>query len=457
VSRDHLSHPTDSVTEIRDNTIIFGMKRVTTVFLALDHNNINSSTRNLIRLVVLRCIGLLIFILMIVIAIFGIDISLPIIPIAIILILIFFWNMYTWWRSHHVTVISDWEFFSQLTIDVFAISAVLYFTGGATNPFAWFFLLPLMIAAILLSPRFVWSITALTIISYSLLLQYHIPLVTLEMSHGSFMQHIVGMWFGFILSAVLVAYFVTSMANTLRQQEQSLFHVREQTLRDEQVVALGALAAGAAHELGTPLATIAILADELQSDYFEKYNSDLQTKLGIISSQVVRCKDAISVLSASSGEIRAESGKITLVADYLQQFILTWKQHRPNSNCIFTFQGENSQHIIAEKMLDQSLCNILDNATDVSPEHVEMNVQWDNDSLIIIINDHGPGLCFKANEALGKSRFSNKQHGLGVGLLLAHSVIERLQGEISFNNNSFGGLSIQIVLPILMTTINSGK
>jgi two-component system sensor histidine kinase RegB len=419
------------------------------MFSFFHDNKLNPFAKNLSHLVVLRFIGLLIQVLIISIAIQWFQIPLKLAPIIIILVVILIWNLYSLWRSSQISLISNFEFFMQLVFDVLSISAILYFAGGATNPFSWFFLLPVMIAATILPTKYVWSVAGLTIISYSVLLFYYIPLTNQDMTHGSFVQHIWGMWFGFILSSVLVAYFITGMAKTLRQRERDLSETREQKLRDEQVIAMGTLAAGAAHDLGTPLATIAILSHELQREHPADSNVDLHLKLSIIASQVMRCKEAISILSTSSGEIRAESGKLVSIRDYLHELTNNWKRKRSNIKCIFKVNGERSQQIISEKMLDQSLCNILDNAADVSPDCVEMIARWDDGFLEIEVNDRGPGLNAQANETAGKKIYSNKQHGLGVGLLLAYSVIERLQGKISFSNRPQGGLSIKIILPII--------
>ena len=150
------------------------------------------------------------------------------------------------------------------------------------------------------------------------------------MHHEGFEQHVFGMWFGFVLSAGLISYFVVGMANTLRERDRKLAEAREQALRDERLVALGTLAAGAAHELGTPLGTMAILTRELRDDYPITQFNDLHSKLSILRDQVDRCKEALSVISASTGEARAESGHPMAVDCYLREMIDQWSNQRPD-------------------------------------------------------------------------------------------------------------------------------
>ena len=164
--------------------------------------------------------------------------------------------------------VSSVEFFAQLMVDVFALTALLYFSGGSTNPFISLYLLPLTIAAAALPWAYTWVMAAITISCYTLLLFYYVPLPHDHEEHNSeFNLHVSGMWLAFVLSTVLIAWFVVKMGISIRERDKDLASAREQALRNEQLIALGTLAAGAAHELGTPLATMAIVSGELQDEY----------------------------------------------------------------------------------------------------------------------------------------------------------------------------------------------
>jgi two-component system sensor histidine kinase RegB len=152
------------------------------------------------------------------------------------------------------------KLFLELLADVAALTALLYLSGGSTNPFVSLYLLPLIIAATALTARYAWAMAGLTIACYSALMFFYLPLGHgHEMHSSAFNLHVLGMWANFLVSAVLIASFVATMSASIRGRDRELAIARARALRDEQVVALGTFAAGAAHELGTPLSTIAVL------------------------------------------------------------------------------------------------------------------------------------------------------------------------------------------------------
>jgi two-component system sensor histidine kinase RegB len=264
------------------------------------------------------------------------------------------------------------------------------------------------------------------------------------------------MWFGFVFSAGLVAFFVVELARALRRQERKLAEARENALRDERVVALGTLAASAAHDMGTPLGTIAIIAHELACDYPPHRLPDLHEKLDIMQQQVNRCKEALSLMSASAGEMRAESGKIMLVTDYLDNVINQWRTHKACAKLSLIIDPliETEARIIAERTLTHSLINILNNAAEASPadKGVEFHATWNMQQAVIKIRDFGQGLPNDVMKHIGKQPVvSKKQRGLGVGLFLTYSTISRMGGKINFYNHDGGGACVEITLPLLFT------
>ncbi len=422
-----------------------------------------STQHNLRRIAGLRTISISMQLLLIGIGQLWLGLPLPILPLALILLAHSLWNLFTWWRARQPRPVSDGEFFFQLVTDALTFSVLLYCTGGATNPFAWFYLLPLMIAATVLPTAYVWAMAGLTVACYSLLMFFYIPLQPADtmphMQHDSgFTQHVFGMWFGFVLSAVLVSYFVTNMARTLRDRDRVLAEAREQALRDERLVALGTLAAGAAHELGTPLGTIALVVDDLLLDLGHnsvtikptQRDSEQAAQLQLIREQIDRCKDALSVISASAGKQRADEGQLLPVDRYLRQLTQQWQVERPGVSFTPQLKGpQPAPSMLADRALTQALTNILNNAADVSPDSVELQASWDAQSLDIHILDRGPGISEAAVSAAGKTPFSSKKQGLGVGLFLAHAVVERLGGHISHRWRETGGTCTCINLPLI--------
>jgi two-component system sensor histidine kinase RegB len=384
------------------------------------------------------------------VTVWGLGLPLPLGPLWAIIGSLAAVNLLTWLRLRSAKVVSNAEFFLQLTMDVLALTALLYLTGGATNPFAWLFLLPLIIAAGTLPKAHTWAMAVLTTLCYSGLMVAYVPFPYPKLAHDSgFGLHVVGMWIGFVLCAGLVAYFVVGMADALRRRDRSLARAREQALRDERVVALGTLAAGAAHELGTPLSTVSMLAAELEEDYSGARFGDLHAKLGVLSAQVKRCRQALSVISASAGEPRLEGGCGVLVDDYLEQLVNEWHQARPGVDLRYRFRGDGSAPwILAERTLSQAILNILDNAADASPQFVELKGTWDHERLVIEVGDQGDGINAELGAHNGQRPFTTKPGGLGLGLFLAHAAIGRFGGQVTLTNRSEGGALTRVTLPL---------
>jgi two-component system sensor histidine kinase RegB len=407
-----------------------------------------SSARNLKRLFLLRNLMITGVLLAVLVMYFVAGLALPLGPLLLIISCLVLVNLWTWRRIRSQVHIHDEEFFIQLTIDVLALTGVLYFTGGATNPFAWIFLIPLIIAATVLSTKATWLMAALTTTCYSSLMFFYRPLSSGAHMHAddNFAQHVFGMWFGFVLSAALIAWFVVGMANTLRKRDQMLAEAREQALRDQQLVALGTLATGAAHELGTPLATMAVVTRELER---ADVSESMKRKLHILRDQIGRCKQALSVISASAGEARAESGSLIQVDVFLKTVIDEWRSQRLEADVEMQLtDGPSSAHIVDEHTLHQSLINILNNAADVSPDPLLFRGRWDQDQLEIDILDRGPGLHPTTVANLGQQKASHKEYGMGLGLFLTHATIQRLGGNIALFDREGGGTCTRIRLPL---------
>lgn len=442
-----------------------------------------SARQNLKWLFILRNLMIISEAGLIFISIYGLNIRLPQEQLWLVILSIAAVNLYTWMRLQTEDPVTELEIFSQLAIDVFGIASLLYLTGGASNPIIWMFLLPLIITAIMLPQSYAWYMVILTTSMYTILIGYNIPLPSIEphmpnpdlmpmdmagydslqkmhaMSDKHYFNlHMFGMWFGFVFSAGLVAFFVVELAKTLRDQERYLAEARENALRDERVVSLGTLAASAAHDMGTPLGTIAIVAHELEQEYPIHRFPDLHDKVLIMQEQIDRCKAALSVMSASAGEMRAESGRVMPLTEYIDGVLNQWRTHKPGVklNLFVNPYVAADAKIIAERTLTHSIVNILNNAAEASPPElgIEFHASWDMNHAHIKIRDYGPGLPPELVGSAGKQPVISKKHGLGVGLFLTYSTINRLGGKIYFYNLESGGACVEITLPLLNTENN---
>ncbi len=410
--------------------------------------------RNYYRLFMLRNAEILCVGLGIVIAMAFFELDLPLHKLLIILALIAGLNLYTWLRLRTGSVFGNPEIFVLMLLDVAVLSAVFFYTGGASNPFVWFYLLPLMIAATILPRWYTWVMAAITVLCYSALFLVSSPGMPEHVHHGEgsgFQMHVFGMWLGFVMSAGFVAVIIVGMAHSLRERDKKLAEAREKALRDERLVELGTLAAGTAHELGTPLGTMAILVSELEQECTDSTDDPLAHRLGILHRQIDRCKQALSTLASAAGAQRAESGHAMAVQDYLDEIVGEWQAQRPGTRLqLETGPADQAGRIIAERTLSQALINILNNAADASPESVTLQAHWNARELVLDISDRGPGLSDEIHSQLGRQPVTTKREGLGVGLYLAHATLQRLGGELLIRNRDDGsGTTLTITLPLL--------
>jgi len=406
------------------------------------------------------------------ISVFALHVAIPHKSLSLVIIALGSFNLYTWFRLRYTIPVTELEIFAHLAIDVISLALILYLTGGASNPIIWLFLLPLIITAITLPQIYTWYMMLLTTSLYTLLIVYNIPLPKIgeetftfnpqgekfitppfNSSAAFFSTKVFGMWIGFIFCASLVAYFVVSMAKTLRERERKLSEARENALRDERVIALGTLAASAAHDMGTPLGTMAIITHEIKQEQQGQNDTDLFEKMQLIQEQINRCKKALSVMSASGGEMRAESGKIMEISTYLDELLTVWRSQQPSIKLNLMITPDHSQtcQIIADRTLIHSIINILNNAArETNPIHgIDFIAKWDSQWLNLKIKDYGAGFKPEILAKVGKEPISTENQGLGVGLFLTYASINRLGGDIDIYNVPNGGACTEMTLPLI--------
>ncbi|MBL8496708.1 sensor histidine kinase [Nitrosomonas sp. JL21] len=408
-------------------------------------------SKNLQRLFWLRNIAIVAQCTLLSLAYWTIDIVIPWTELITVVTVLSFINLLTWMRLYRKWPVSHIEFFLQLLIDVLALSSLLYFSGGSTNPFISLYLLPLTIAAATLPWRYTWVMAIITIACYTLLLFNYVPLPHDHSNHLiEFALHVSGMWLAFVLSTVIIAWFVVKMSSSIRERDQDLAKAREHALRNEQIIALGTLAAGAAHELGTPLSTMAVVTRELQQEYVQ--DSEFQNNIRILRDQISHCKQTLTQLLAKAGQNRAEHGSELPVDEFLAQILDKWKLIRPSVR--FTYQSSDTlpiPNIMDNQLLSQSILNLLNNAADASSKCIEIKSNWDNQTLHLEIIDDGEGLSAEAMQRVGEAFFSSKKpgQGFGIGLFLANANIERFGGSVRLFNLETGGACTQVILPLI--------
>lgn len=408
--------------------------------------SLDAGARNLRRLFILRWIALAATAGVIALAQRIAGIELPVLALGVVLGCDAVLNAWTGWRLRSARAVGEPELFLQLLADVAVLTGVLYFSGGWSNSFVTLFLLPLMIAATLLPARYAWAMAAVTFGCYTLLGFFFVPLPHIHHGESEFGLHVIGMWVSFALSAGVIAYFVVRMAESLRNRDRELAAARESALRDSQVLAMATLAAGAAHQLGTPLATMAVLVRELES---AAHDPALVEDLRLLRTQIDHCKRILSDIAASAGEQRAEGGTTQPLDEYLARAIEGWQALRPGVTVRWAWNGpQPAPRVVSELTLGQSLVSLLDNAADASPEGIEMVGSWTPRSLSLEIRDRGAGVAPEVARNAGRTAISTKPDGHGVGLLIATAAIERFGGTVTLANRAGGGACTRLELPL---------
>ncbi len=405
---------------------------------------IHPSRQNLLRLCVIRSI--------VIIGLLAITfwfhyygtIPFPVLPLFSILSVMVVFNVLILFRLRFNMSVSEKEFFANLLLDIFFLTLVLYFTGGSTNPLVSYYLIPLIISAAILRPAHTWFIAFLSIGFYTLLLFYYQPLALFTMTGHNAMTnaHFLGMWVNFGFSALLISWFVVRMAAALRLQSQTIALNREAGLRDEQIISVASIAAGTAHELRTPLATMALTVDEIKFDCPE-----LDEEMAVLAGQIARCDEVLQNLVSTTTE--DSQMVVTGVGVLLKNLLEKWSLARPEVKLKTIIPEPEAQlEIRYDQSLEYALMSLLNNAADASPDFVSMQVSSSPGWLSITIEDHGPGIPAEIADSLGRTSISRKHGGLGLGVLLGQASIERMGGEVKMGKMKKSGTLLEIRFPL---------
>lgn len=376
-----------------------------------------------------------------------IGVQLPWLAMSATLLLLAALNAFTVFRLRQSEVVHPPEILMHLLADLAGLAVLLLYTGGWTNPFVSLLLLPVVMAALLLPAPLAWLTGTLAVLAYTLVAYINLPLVLPP--EKAFYLHVSGMWFNFAASVVVVVFMVLKLRSRLSDRERELAAFREDNLRNEQLVAVALTAAGAAHELGTPLNTLSILNESLLAAADDKTREDLE----LMRTQIERCRELLKDLSRTA---QAAPAVGPIAADrYLQQLSEEWRLLRPAAQVQTLWSGTQAAvPILPPANLDQSLINLFNNAADAAPGLVRIEGSVTDGGLRIDILDSGPGPA-PALRAMAEPGRSSKG-GLGLGLFLSNASIENLGGHVTLSEREGGGTCVSVWLPLRSLQVASG-
>lgn len=344
--------------------------------------------------------------------------------------------------------VTEFEFAIQLGFDLLLHSLLLYYTGGSTNPFVAYYLVPLTIAAATLPWIYSLVLSGLALTGYTALLIWYEPLHIDGQQYSALLisMHLFGMWLNFALSAAFITFFVSRMAQAVRDQKEQQAGHREEALRDQQLLAIASQAAGAAHELGTPLSTMSVLLGELRQEYSDQHS--LQDDLALLQEQVRLCKGILQSLVLAAEADRRQQVQEQSLLEWFEDCINRWHLMRPEATYAYEYSGTGRMPAIRPPAeLGQSLLNLLNNATDACADDLTIHLGWDRQWVCISIRDQGAGVPLHVAEQLGKPFITTKGKGLGLGLFLSQASVTRVGGSVKLYNREGGGTLTELCLP----------
>ncbi|CAN5809110.1 ATP-binding protein [soil metagenome] len=417
-----------------------------------------SGLKNMQQLIQLRWIAVIGQIVTIEVVYYGFRMPLPIDLMLTVLGALTAFNVASLlrWRVHRE--VTNAELFVALLVDVGALTAQLYLSGGATNPFVFLYLLQVTLGAVLLRTWSIRTLVGITTLCVAGLALFARPLpLASDLNHGLGSHYIQGLLICFCLNAALLATFITRINGNLRERDARLADLRQRAAEEEHIVRIGLLASGAAHELGTPLATLAVILGDWRHMPAFTADPELLQEVAEMQAQVQRCKTILSGILLSAGEARGESSVRTTICTFLDDLAEEWRVTRDSRVFVYRNVFAPDMPMVSDSALKQMVCNVLDNAIEASPHGVGLDVAHDVESnaLTLAVTDAGPGFAREMLAQFGKPYQSSKgRPGGGLGLFLVVNVARTLGGNVVARNRAEGGAVVTITLPLSAITLD---
>ena len=350
----------------------------------------------------------------------------------------------------------EWWLLAVMAFDVVAFSGLLYFTGGPENPFSFLYLVPIAIAAITLRSSWTWLLVLLSLASSLVLFARHQPLPMAGGHAGHMALHLRGMWVAFGVAAAFIVYFLLRVRRALAAREDELQESRSQASRQERLASLATLAAGAAHELATPLSTIAVIAKDLERDVATAgAEASAGEDVRLMRREVERCRRILERMRVDAGDSAGERFVRVAVRDLVADCEDGRAAAPDGGRALEVAMDDATAGLVAvvpRRAFAQALRGLVDNARDASPagERVSLRVAGDVGGRIVFeIGDRGAGIPPEVLARVGEPFFTTKPtgKGMGLGIFLARAVIERLGGQFTIRSAPGTGTTATLSLP----------
>lgn len=367
-------------------------------------------------------------------------------------------NLYLTIRYEWVRHLNEREALLQLGFDLAQLAFLLYLTGGLQNPFAVLLVVPVTISATMLQRASTVSLLAVALVVTLLLLPFHLPLPW-DGDPPTFEPiYLMGLGIALAFCMIFMALYVMRVAEEARTRATALAATQAALAREHRLSALGALAAAAAHELGTPLGTITLAAGELKRDLddADPHAADIH----LISDEVNRCRDILARLSQGHNEKAGEPVSWVPVLALIREAMAPYDKGRPVS---IEISGEADGAETAQPMVFRrpeilhGLGNFIENAVSYAKSEVHLRARWSESEVLVTICDDGPGFDpvilrqlgepYVTSGAAGPGRLQRTDGGLGLGVFIAVTLLARTGAKTEFANRGNKGAEVKVRWP----------
>ncbi|WP_456473590.1 ATP-binding protein [Desulfolithobacter sp.] len=393
----------------------------------------------------------------------------PVLPVSAIILFKVISNLYLHYRHYRNYQVSNLMILVLLLLDTLLLTGFLYMTGGAINPFVFLYLIHIVTGAMILRERCSWLITATTLFCYSLLFYFPSPFITAladsrNMDHsagiqsidgliGSFQLHLKGMGGAFIVTSLFIVFFVSKIQKALTRHRIELQALEKERERNERLASLATFAAGAAHELSTPLSTVAVVSCEMIHALEELgENDELLEDARLIRRQVADCKEILYQMAAGAGEHLGEEIREFTIEQAVRQILgeLTAEQRE---RLEVTIEPENMTIKMPFRSLCRTVKGLVKNGLEASSSSRTVTISWFTTArhLGVEVRDQGVGIGNQMASLVTEPFFTTKDSGLGLGLFLARSMAEQFGGGLTIE--PLEGKGTRVVLTLALDKI----
>jgi two-component system sensor histidine kinase RegB len=341
------------------------------------------------------------------------------------------------------------ELMLALLLDMAALTAQLYLSGGVENPFISLYLLQIVLGAILLPASRAWLLVLVSVAAFVFLTFHHLPLNLPPLGAGDLDLRLLGEEVAFIMVAVLLVQFMTRISRNLRARDAYVAELRQRAAEEDSIVRMGLFASGAAHELGTPLSSLSVLVGDWQRDPKLAHDPQFVEELNDARTAVERCREIVSDILDTSGLTRGEAMGSVAAASLLEGLVADWQALHMDVPLSASFAEVGTARVPAEPALRQAIWSLLENGGEVSPGGIDMAGRVENEQLVVEVFDRGRGFLPHELARVGQISCSRKGSGHGLGLFLASNVARRLGGALTATNRRGGGAAVRLSLPLV--------